>query len=146
MKKIGIIGSRRRDAGIDQKATREKFFEVYEDGDWIVSGGCPKGGDRFAEVIAKKHGIPILIFYPNWEKYKRGAGIVRNTDIAFHSDVLIACVAKDRKGGTENTIKSFLTNKLRNRLKERTEEDVRIVDWNIKKDPHGKEDTGISGL
>jgi len=30
MKKIGIVGSRRRNAGIDQKATREKFFEIYQ--------------------------------------------------------------------------------------------------------------------
>jgi len=108
MKKIGIVGTRRRNSGIDQKATREKFFEIYQDGDWIVSGGCPQGGDRFAEKIAKDYGIPIIIFYPNWKKYGRGAGIVRNLDIAINSDVLIACVAEDRKGGTEDTIKKFL--------------------------------------
>ena len=108
MKKIGIIGSRRRDAGIDQKATREKFFEVFEDDDWIVSGGCPQGGDRFAEKIAKDYGIPIIIFYPNWKKFGKGAAIMRNTDVAQESDVMVACVAKDRKGGTEDTIKKFL--------------------------------------
>ena len=108
MKKIGIIGSRRRDAGIDQKATREKFFEVYEDGDWIVSGGCPKGGDRFAEKIAKDYGIPILIFHPDWKKLGRAAGIIRNGDIANESDILVACVTEDRTGGTEDTIKKFL--------------------------------------
>ena len=127
MKKIGIIGTRRRNNSEAYKKVETAFFEIYENGDWICSGGCPKGGDRFAEVIAKKYGVPILIFYPNWEKYKKAAGIVRNGDIAFHSDVLIACVAKDRKGGTENTIKSFLKNKLRNTLKERTEEDVRVI-------------------
>ena len=108
MKKIGIIGSRRRDAGIDQKATREKFFEVFEDDDWIVSGGCPQGGDRFAEKIAKDYGIPIIIFYPNWKKFGKGAAIMRNTNVAQESDVMVACVAKDRKGGTEDTIKKFL--------------------------------------
>jgi hypothetical protein len=108
MKKIGIIGTRRRDGSVSYKKVEESFFEIYEDGDRIVSGGCPKGGDRFAEVIAKKYGIPILIFYPNWDKYKKGAGLVRNTFIAQNSDVLIACVATDRKGGTEDTIKKFL--------------------------------------
>ena len=108
MKYIGIIGSRRRNRGIDRKAVREKFFEVYEDGDWIVSGGCPEGGDRFAEKIAKDYGIPILIFYPNWKKLGKAAGIIRNTDIAKESDVLVACIAKDRLGGTEDTIKKYM--------------------------------------
>lgn len=108
MKKIGIIGSRRRSRGLDRKATREKFFEIFEDGDWIVSGGCPEGGDEFAHKIAKDYGIPILIFYPDWKKFGRGAGIVRNGTIAENSDVMIACVHQDRRGGTEDTIKKFL--------------------------------------
>lgn len=110
MKKIGIVGTRRRDNPEAYNKVEESFLEIYEEGDWIVSGGCGKGGDRFAEVIAKKFGIPILIFFPNWNKYNTGAGFVRNRDIAIHSDVLIACVAKDRKGGTENTISNFRKN------------------------------------
>lgn len=107
MKKIGIVGSRRRDNPEAYNKVEELFLDIYEDGDWIISGGCAKGGDRFAQVIAKKFGVPILIFYPKWEKYKAGAGFVRNRAIADHSDILIACVAKDRKGGTENTISNF---------------------------------------
>ena len=108
MKKIGIIGSRRRDTGLDYRAVQKTLYEIYEDGDWLVSGGCPKGGDRFAEVMAKKYGMAILIFYPNWKKYSKAAGFVRNTFIAENSDILIACVAEDRTGGTEDTIKKFL--------------------------------------
>jgi len=107
IKKIGIIGSRRRNGGVDQKAVREKFFEIYEHGDIICSGGCPQGGDRFAEKIAKDNGIPILIFYPNWKEFGKSAGIIRNRYIADESDILIACVAKDRKGGTEDTIHKY---------------------------------------
>jgi len=107
MKKIGIIGSRTRDTGFAFDLVKKKFLEIYEDGDQIVSGGCPKGGDRFAEVIAKNYGIPILIYYPNWNKYHKGAGFVRNTDIANESDHLVACVAVNREGGTEDTIKKF---------------------------------------
>jgi len=121
MKKIGIIGTRRRDSGVDRKLVREKFLEIYEPGDWIVSGGCPKGGDAFAEKIAKKFGVPILIFHPDWAQFGRAAGILRNGDIAERSDVIIACVAEDRTGGTEDTIKKFL------KREEITEKDLFLV-------------------
>jgi len=107
MKHIGIIGTRRRDTAEAFTKIRDKFFEVYEDGDYIVSGGCPKGGDRFAEKIAKDYGIPIIIYYPNWKKHGKAAGIVRNGDIAKNSDIIIACVSGDRTGGTEDTLKKF---------------------------------------
>jgi len=108
MKRIGIIGTRRRDRREDLDKTYSAVSTELKEGDRIISGGCPKGGDRFAEVIAKQQGIPITIFYPNWSKYGKGAGFVRNSDIAENSDILIACVATDRTGGTENTIQKFL--------------------------------------
>ena len=108
MKTIGIIGSRRRNTPLDYMAVKSKFLELYKSGDYIVSGGCPKGADNFAEDLAKSMGIPIIIFHPNWEQKGRAAGIIRNTEIAKRVKVLIACVAKDRTGGTEDTIKKFL--------------------------------------
>lgn len=107
MKKIGIIGSRRRNTRTDYQSVYDAFWKIYEEGDWIVSGGCPKGGDAFAEKIAKDHGLPILIFYPNWKKYGKQAGFKRNTSIAKQSDIIIACVADDRTGGTEDTLKKY---------------------------------------
>jgi len=107
MKNIGIIGSRRRNTEKDYCIVEKELLENYEKGDTIISGGCPQGGDHFAELIAKKHDIPIKIFYPDWGKYGRIAGFMRNTDIAKSSDVLIACVASDRTGGTEDTIEKF---------------------------------------
>ena len=70
-----------------------------------MSGGCPRGGDRFAEVIAKERGLSITIHYPNWKKHGRAAGFIRNSIIADDCDVLIAVVAPDRTGGTEDTVK-----------------------------------------
>lgn len=105
---VGIVGTRRRNAKSDLEAVRSLFLSIYSEGDIIVSGGCPTGADRFAEVIAKEHGVPILIHYPNWKKYFKRAGLVRNAEIARDSEVLIACVAPDRTGGTEDTIKKFL--------------------------------------
>lgn len=109
MKKIiGIIGSRSRDTNSDFILVQKKFLEIANDGDWICSGGCPTGGDRFAKMIHKELCIPYLEFPANWDKYGKSAGYKRNADIAKFSDVLIACVSTDRKGGTEHTIKEFL--------------------------------------
>lgn len=119
MKKIGIIGTRRRNIRTDFIKVKDAFFEIYEDGDWIVSGGCDEGGDAFAETIAKAFGIPILIIPARWNhewveeekkfirKYNNKAGFIRNTPVAEHSDIIIACVHPDRDGGTEDTIKKF---------------------------------------
>lgn len=108
-KVIGIVGSRRRNQDYDFKACYFKFNEVYEDGDTIVSGGCPKGGDKFAQWIAKQRGLSITIHYPDWEGRGRSAGFQRNSLIANDCDVLIAVVASDRTGGTEDTIKKCVS-------------------------------------
>lgn len=112
MKQIIIIGSRRRNSLIDFIKVAECFLLTYEEGDTIVSGGCPKGGDKFAEIIAEMHNLTkangkLKIFRADWKRLGRGAGFVRNTDIAKIGDEVIACVAADRTGGTEDTLKKF---------------------------------------
>lgn len=107
MKTIGIAGSRKRNLESDYRKVREAFYKVFKEGDRICSGGCPKGGDRFADMIARSTGIPILIFYPGWDTHTISAGFRRNAFIARESDVLIACVVKSRTGGTEDTIKKW---------------------------------------
>lgn len=108
MKVIGIIGSRRRNGDPDYKAVEKALLSVYEEGDQIVSGGCPQGADHFAEHLARKHQIPITIHYARWNRYGKSAGFLRNSDISHASDRLIAAVAEDRTGGTEDTIKKFV--------------------------------------
>jgi len=110
--KLGIVGSRRRDNIADFNILLKRVVELKPD--MIISGGCPKGADRFAETIARQLGIPILIYHPRIERgksYQRWeitkANYARNELIAKESDYLIALVAPDRKGGTENTIERF---------------------------------------
>ena len=118
-KTIGVIGTRSRDSEEDFKEVWREFGKWYEPGDKICSGLCPKGGDRFAVVIANKLNFneEERIWYPaNWDKNGKAAGFIRNIDIARESDILIACVSSDRTGGTEDTIKKFLINHQRDRL------------------------------
>jgi hypothetical protein len=108
MKIIGIIGSRRRNSRDDLKLLENKFLELYEEGDEIVSGGCPKGADAMAEHLAKKHQVPIKIYYAQWKILGKRAGFARNTDIARDAHNIIAMVAEDRTGGTEDTVRKFI--------------------------------------
>ena len=110
-KVIGIIGTRSRDSQEDYEQVENAFLEVYEEGDTICSGLCPRGGDRFAVLLSEKHNTPVIWYPANWKKYGKAAGIIRNTDVAKTSDVLIACVSKFRTGGTEDTIKKFIKDK-----------------------------------
>lgn len=102
---IGIVGTRRKDHYTDQIRLEKALDKIIKSGDKLVSGGCPKGADRFAENIAKARGLTITIHYPDWDQHKQAAGIIRNTDIAKSCDILLAMVADDRTGGTEDTIR-----------------------------------------
>lgn len=108
MKTIGIVGTRRRDSNADYILTNRAVLNIIKDGDWLVSGGCPKGGDRFAEMIRDNHGFSMTIHAANWGLHGRSAGFKRNGFIARDADILIAVVNPDRKGGTEDTIRKFL--------------------------------------
>jgi hypothetical protein len=133
--KIGIIGTRKRNIISDFHVVKEAFFEIYQEGDWIVSGHCPKGGDAFAEKIAYDYGIPILLFPP--KKFTREEFFSRNTLIAKHSDVIIAClinpqdplddILKRSSGGSEDTLKKFKAECFKKELHPKLEEKIVIV-------------------
>ena len=108
MKKIGVVGSRRRDLASDMFLVEEVVKDFYEEGDVIVSGGCQRGADHFAELVARDLGCTIIIHHANWKDYGKSAGHIRNQKIAEDSDILIAMVSPDRTGGTESTIKKYL--------------------------------------
>ena len=114
---VGIVGSRRRNHGNDYNLVVDAFWQLAENSKWdneniiICSGRCPQGADKFAQQIAYDYpGNPIayMDFPAMWEIYGKSAGYRRNCYIARTSDYLIACVAEDREGGTEHTIKQFL--------------------------------------
>lgn len=111
--KLGIVGSRRRFTLMDMELVRTRILALKPD--IIISGGCKIGADRFAEVIAAELGISIIIFRPDLKRKlpmpsRRdiiNAYYTRNWKVAKECDHLMALVAPDRKGGTENTIKYF---------------------------------------
>jgi hypothetical protein len=108
---IGIVGTRTRDTEEDFNLVELEFIRlagrILDDKSCIISGGCSRGADRFAEIIAKEYEVPIIIYPADWKKNGKSAGVIRNKEIANDSDYLIACVTSDRTGGTEYTIKFF---------------------------------------
>lgn len=79
-----IAGSRT----CDSEADFQKLLPVvlqYGRPDEIVSGGAKKGGDRMGELIAKQYGIPLKQFVPDWDGKGKGAGFLRNGDMAVYA-------------------------------------------------------------
>lgn len=87
---LAIIGSRSRDSKADFEKV-ESMFNRLTGVTGIVSGGATQGGDRFAEVIAKKYSIPIKIHKADWKTHGKSAGMKRNVDIIRDADLVIAC-------------------------------------------------------
>jgi hypothetical protein len=96
--KVAIIGSR----DFNNYELVKKTMEEYENVDMIVSGGA-KGADTLGEQWAKENNKETLIFKPDWEKYGRSAGMIRNKDIVKNSDLVIAFWDGKSKG-TKNSI------------------------------------------
>ena len=113
--RLGVVGSRRRNTLFDRdilfsfiKRAKELFPNIS-----LISGGCNRGADKFAEYIATSLSIPIIIHLPDRTKLPPNPqrwdftriNYARNILIAKDCDVLVALPASDRKGGTEHTIK-----------------------------------------
>ena len=79
--KVAVVGSR------SIFATDISMY--ISDGDEIVSGGAV-GVDSCAAEYAKKNGLKLTVFLPQYERYGRAAPIVRNKKIVDYADKIIA--------------------------------------------------------
>ncbi len=80
--KLAIIGSRGLHVDNLEKYLPENVSE-------IVSGGA-KGIDSDAESYANANSIKLTVFLPDYNRYKRGAPIVRNNQIVDYADEVLA--------------------------------------------------------
>jgi hypothetical protein len=63
----------------------------------IVSGGA-RGADMMGENYGALRGYPVKIFPANWDEHGKGAGILRNAQMALYADALIAFWDGESKG------------------------------------------------
>ena len=81
MKKIAIIGSR----DFKKREIIEQFIGSLENVE-IVTGGA-RGADEMAEQIARKKGLVVMVFRPDFSKGYDAAGYhKRNGKIAEYAD------------------------------------------------------------
>jgi len=99
--RVAVIGSRTFDvySAMDRAL---KIIHSFEGIDEIVSGGA-RGADSLAEKWAKENNIPTKIFKANWERYGRGAGMIRNKDIIDRADLVVVFWDGQSKG-TKNSL------------------------------------------
>ena len=56
------------------------YYLQKQDKVLIVHGGA-NGADKCAAMYAKERGIKTKVFLPNWDKYGKKAGILRNKEM-----------------------------------------------------------------
>ena len=79
--KVAVIGSR--------SILAADIGAYISDGDEIVSGGAI-GIDSCAAEYAKKNGLKLTVFLPQYERYGRAAPIMRNKIIVEYADKIVA--------------------------------------------------------
>ncbi len=103
--RIGVVGSRRR---TDREAVEACISELAP-ATVVVTGGA-KGPDQWAEAAARARGLTVVVHRPDLQSvrvYYQAAQrhYDRNQRIIDDCDQIIAFVASDRTGGTEDTIR-----------------------------------------
>ena len=85
--KLIIAGTRSfQDYGLLCKILKETEIGNIKE---IVCGGA-RGADKLGERYAKEFGYSLKYFYPNWEKYGKSAGVIRNHEMGDYADYLLA--------------------------------------------------------
>ncbi len=82
--KLAVVGSR---TWTDMHKICEHLYRINPDE--IVSGGAV-GADRLAEEWAIVEFVPAKVFKPDWAKFGKRAGAIRNQQIVDYCDKLIA--------------------------------------------------------
>lgn len=100
MKRILVTGSRtwtRWD--IVNEALQS--IDLGDDPPTLVSGACPKGADDIAESIAARRGWHIERHPPDWSRYGRRAGFVRNAEMVnLGADLCLAFIKGGSRGAS----------------------------------------------
>lgn len=97
--RLAIVGSRSiedPDVLVEGLRRIRKQFPGVEI-DEIVTGGAA-GADWLGEDYARRVGIKLTVFHPDWNRYGKRAAFLRNRDIVQNADVVLALWDGESKG------------------------------------------------
>ena len=88
---IAIVGSRDYKNKSEAFSVLARLISGFNSNQKIsfVSGGA-KGADTFARDFAEEHGVEIKEILPDWDKYGKSAGFIRNKEIWENADFGLA--------------------------------------------------------
>lgn len=96
--RVILAGGRHRELSVSDVELCVKVCSAWGATE-IVSGACKTGVDSYASVVARHLGLHLEQFPADWDRYGRGAGPVRNKQMAVYAGALIAFAGGD---GTQN--------------------------------------------
>ena len=101
--KLAIVGSR---TFLDYEVLQKTLLEHFQlsEIESIISGGAI-GTDTLAETFAHQHAIPMVVMKPDWARYGKRAGFLRNTQIIEAATHVIA-FWDGASSGTKNSIET----------------------------------------
>lgn len=67
-----------------------------------VVSGCAAGMDMCGEEWARHHNININYFPADWDLHGKGAGPIRNKQMALHADAAVIVMKKGGSPGSNN--------------------------------------------
>ena len=102
-KKVVIGGCRDYTDYISFKSCLDEILKNKSRDILIISGHC-SGVDLMGEKYAEEKGFKVEIFLPEWRKFGRAAGPIRNKKMVMHADLVIAFWDGKSKG-TRSLIK-----------------------------------------
>ena len=94
---IAVVGSR---TFTSYKLLRDTLVPIIGNDEVTLISGGARGADQLAQRFANEYGLAITIYYPDWVKYKRSAGMLRNEKIVNVATEMVAFRVSNSKGTT----------------------------------------------
>jgi len=93
---LAVVGSRKYR---DRQCVFKKLDRIHKNlGIRLIISGGAQGPDSYSQEWAESRNVETCIFLPDWERFKKSAGFIRNADIVEACDRLLAFWDGESKG------------------------------------------------